>query len=494
VICCCLLSLLIAAPAAASVPVPAAAKASRSQKDEAAAAYLAGVSLVYRGKRLEEAAQKLGEAVRLEPQNGEYRLALGCALVRRAAVLRWAYDSTLLYEKQKASYPQRRAAWEKGQTDPKSVRYGANPPLPPSRPTTVDDGKLFTLTPAQAKEAANDLVRRALKEWDASLAIASADAERANRQYVRGWGMLVAWRIAREFVENPAGSPTFGQRVPWLDPKLVSGQQIIDAFQDALAAAPNNAKYWQSLGDAYMSNVAPGAGSREKAFAAYEKALTLDRRNAKLWYWKYTQQQSDPAAAAAAIGQAASVDPSNSFYWYLLADLLLKRSAGEKVRSPDLRSPDLASGFDALEKGNAGTMRPVTYPYAVPKILAPLDPKDTGVGYGIDGDYIYMLPRSVAAAVDAYLVKGDTASGVSAARAGVRFTEKIAAFAETQTDPVILSLAWEYVGSATETSYSSLVKALERAGDIGGAEEARAKGKKLADLARLREQRAIQNR
>jgi tetratricopeptide (TPR) repeat protein len=48
-------------------------------------------------------------------------------------------------------------------------------------------------------------------------------------------------------------------------------------FNQATQAEPNNAKYWQGLGNAFY-----GQGSKEKAVAAWEKAVALDPSNTQL--------------------------------------------------------------------------------------------------------------------------------------------------------------------------------------------------------------------
>ncbi|MBC8101533.1 MAG: hypothetical protein H7Z41_02960, partial [Cytophagales bacterium] len=467
----------------------------------------AGVSLVYRGRRLEDAARHLGETVRLKPKNPEYRLALGCALVRRAVVLHDASRSAASYEKQKAKYPVRYAAWERAQSDSESLLYGAKPPLLPVPSTTRDDNKAFTLTPAQAKERAGDLCRRALAEWEAAVAAARTDSERANAHFVRGWGMILIRRIGSEFVQNLPGSSTFGQYEPWLEEKLIpTTPHIVEAFEAALALAPGNARYWQSLGDAYVADFSRKGWNPGKAIAAYEKALKLDRRSPTLWYQLYyLQESSDPIAAAASIAKAAEKDPANAFYWYLLANLLLERYGGKGAeigskkdagkaasRSPD--SPYLTAGLAALEKGNGGTFRPASYLYAVPKILAPLNPVDIGVSDALYGLYILHVPENVAVAVKAHLATGDSASGVSAARTAVGFSDKMMALAlaDTETNPYNEFLDWMFTSSAISISYSSLADALERAGNVEEAFQTRAKRTELDTLARKRALRGLE--
>ncbi len=48
-------------------------------------------------------------------------------------------------------------------------------------------------------------------------------------------------------------------------------------FNQATQAEPNNAKYWQGLGNAFY-----GQGSKDKAVAAWEKAVALDPSNTQL--------------------------------------------------------------------------------------------------------------------------------------------------------------------------------------------------------------------
>ncbi len=501
---------LLLAAEAAGAPVSPGPIARRNQQQDAAnaaSAYSAGVSLVYRNRRLETAAQHLAEAVRRAPRNPEYRLALGCALVRRAAVLRRAAISAVSYDMEKPEYPSRYRAWEQAQLDRNNALYGTAPPPVPAPPVTVDDGKPFTLTRAQTGERAADLCRRARAEWDAAATMAATDRERANVNYVRGWGMILIRRLAPFFVQVPPGSEnrgTTGQDDPWREEKLVPRQQqIAEQFQAALAIAPNSALYWQSLGDAYVADLSPKEWDRKKAAAAYEKALTLDRRSPTLWYQLYEmQEQIDPAAAAEAIEKAAQIDVSNSYYWFLLADLRLKRyveetknEANTPSTAPETRypgrhgSPDLSAGLAALEKGNAGTFRPVSYLFAVPRILAPLNPIDIGVTDALYDSYILGIPQNVDAAVKAHLAAGDAEAAVAAARTLVGFSDTMVSLGETHTNAGNEYLAWMYNLTPIHFSYTSLATALEQAGDAAGAAQARAKMQEREAMARKRLQR-----
>ena len=491
---CSVLLMTITAPAYSAPPA-----------QTAASDYGAGVYLVYRGRRLETAIQKLGEAVRKEPSNPTYHLALGCALLRRATVLHDAAASASNYVREKAAYPARFAVWEKAQQDPKSLLNGAAPPLIPTPPTTRDDDKPFTLTLAQARERSDDLCRRARTEWDAAVAKADTDAERANTQYVRGWGMILLLRIKTVYHYEPAGSTEYGHSIPWLEKSLVPNHaQIADAFQAALAVEPNNALYWQSLGDAYVLDVGPQEWSPNEAAAAYTKALALNRRNPTLWWQLYRIEEDiakDEAAALAAINGACAADPSNAYYAYLQAHLLLKRFAGkagdyeatdaEKRDShPDRHSPDLVAGLASIDRGNSGTFRPDSYRYGIPKILAPLSPIDIGISYALYDLFILQIPPNVALAVKADLAAGDSAAAVATGRTVARFGENMLTLSATNTIEANEFLAWSFSSNAVYSGYSSLIDALEGAGDADGAAKARARREELYTVAHQKVLRA----
>ncbi|MES2459361.1 MAG: hypothetical protein V4671_02170 [Armatimonadota bacterium] len=481
----------------------------RRTSQTAAAAYSVGVSLVYRGRRLEEAAKHLAEAVRLAPTNPDYRLALGCAFARRAVVIRRASDSAVYYKSEMTKYPTRYATWERAQSDKTSALYGAAPPTMPVRPTLADDGTKFTLDPAQAKEQAGELGEKAMSAWDTALTACTTDAERANAQYVRGWGMIRLRRIANSFVfaQNPAGSGSFGQSAPWLDPNDVPSQkQVTAAFQAAADLVPENARYWQSLGDSFVIDGDSTAWDRPKAIAAYEKALTLDRRSPTLWYQVFSlRERTDLPSATAALEKAAETDSTNAYYWYLLANLRLKSFAGnddaengEKAKkssglnaaaappSRDLKA--LALGLDALQKGNTGTFRPVPYAYAIPKILGPLSPNYTWISTALYDLYILILPQNVALAVKDDIGRGDTAAAVAAARTSVIFSDRIQALCEAQSKDPGNFVIWNFSSIATNYSYSSLADALDAAGDAESAAAVRARLRVLDAVGRKRAQ------
>jgi tetratricopeptide (TPR) repeat protein len=482
-ICCSLLLMsalsaaVAAPPSGPAVTVAGGGQEKPGQSEKAAAAYLTGVSLVYRDRRLETAIDNLREAVRLDAKNPEYRLALGCALVRRGASLKNASAKAVSYATATASYGKRYAAWERAQTDKTSPFYLDAPPAPPVPPTTRDDNKPFTLTLEQVTQRLRELSEQALTEWDAALAAARTDEERAHIHYVRGWGRI----LIQDYRMAPASSPA-------------SPMDAEKEFQAAIELAPNTALYWQSLGDSHIVLVGDARQeSNKKAIAAYEKALKLDRRSAGLWFATYRlQQRNGDKTALETLQKAAAANPSDAIYSYFLADLYLKRYAAkaktttktvarnETESDPD---PDLAAGIAALERGNKGLFRPLPYATAIPKILAPLYPVESGANLLIE-DFVLLVPIHTGMGVKTYLATGDTAGAMSAAQASVTFSDRILEFTRTQPVRYLDSLLWQFSMSAIGTSYRSQIEALTASGDSVGAANVQAKMEELTTQTR----------
>ena len=79
-----------------------------------------------------------------------------------------------------------------------------------------------------------------------------------------------------------------------MPPCVQAEADALKAMQDATKLAPNNAVYWQSLGDVLGgdASASPRRKWRDgsaKAADAYAKSLALQPRNAPLWYRLYEQ-------------------------------------------------------------------------------------------------------------------------------------------------------------------------------------------------------------
>jgi len=282
----------------------------------AATYYEAATRSLRRGRSFQRAIAQLTEAARQQPGNADYHLALGCALASRAAALGEAAASLEQFARDKSKYQNWLTAWEAGQRNPDDAAYKQPRPQPPAL-RTKDDEKPFTLTRGEAAEQFATLATAAVAEWDRALTLAKTDEERAEAYYVRGWGIY----LLHNFGEVVASDTV---------EKLPAVEQALKDLQAATEAAPDEALYWQSLGDLYLcedgAKSGPAliaAGLDRSGLAAYQRASLSDKRNAGLWYRLYElQSETDPEQAKIALRQAALSDPGNAYPSYRLAGLL----------------------------------------------------------------------------------------------------------------------------------------------------------------------------
>jgi tetratricopeptide (TPR) repeat protein len=108
----------------------------------------------------------------------------------------------------------------------------------------------------------------------------------------------------------------------------------INAYQQAIAAKPDNAGYYNNLG-----NVLARAGKIEDAKAAYTKSAELDPPNAALAWRNFgisLYQAGRMAEAIEPLQKATQIDPKNAQGWYLLgtcmvADPSIYKQVGDKI-------------------------------------------------------------------------------------------------------------------------------------------------------------------
>jgi tetratricopeptide (TPR) repeat protein len=110
--------------------------------------------------------------------------------------------------------------------------------------------------------------------------------------------------------------------------------EAINAYQQAVAAKPDNAGYYNNLG-----NVLARAGKIEEAKAAYTKSAELDPPNAALAWRNFgisLYQAGRMAEAIEPLQKATQIDPKNAQGWYLLgtcmvADPSIYKQVGDKI-------------------------------------------------------------------------------------------------------------------------------------------------------------------
>jgi tetratricopeptide (TPR) repeat protein len=110
--------------------------------------------------------------------------------------------------------------------------------------------------------------------------------------------------------------------------------EAINAYQQAIAAKPDNAGYYNNLG-----NVLARAGKIDDAKAAYTKSAELDPANAGLAWRNFgisLYQAGRMADAIEPLQKATQIDPKNPQGWYLLgtcmvADPSIYKQVGDKI-------------------------------------------------------------------------------------------------------------------------------------------------------------------
>jgi len=361
--------------------------------------YEAGVLLLKSGRWFERAALRFGEAAKKDPNDFRVPLAKGCAHASRAAALAHAALFASFLTTYRKEYPTILAGWEAVQKN----LDGDNPGNPrPELPSpdfvfrTKDDNRPFRLTldEADAQFAAQSAEANAA--WDAALALARTPPEKAEVEYTRGWGRRLLARHDKfldflrqmraqiasdrtdEFVFTPKAPPQDAARRP----------KPLEDLEAATRDDPENALYWQSLGDAvggyvgWIADTAPmGAGNitgeaavvadTNRAITAYQRALVLRPRDASLWYHvsRLLLRQSGangvggappaPEPALDALRNAARADPQNAFAPYQLAAFGFKKVTYGRVLGfgADQREEKLAEVAGAANEDSRKTAR-----------------------------------------------------------------------------------------------------------------------------------------
>ena len=220
-------------------------------------------------------------------------------------------------------------AWEAAQQDSNDLLHNQPPPKPPML-TTRDDSKPFTLTQEQAIKASFEDIEKAQAEWDKALALSKTPEERGDTLYTQGWGR----RIARR--DNIQGAYT-RDRLREIDKRIPTEKAIIADFTEATKCNPQNARYWQSLGDMIAGERPDEKEASElvPAIAAYQTSLKLDNANSVLWYRIYQMtRENNPALAETAMRHAAAADSDNAFLSYRLAGALLAKTRYKSFDRP----------------------------------------------------------------------------------------------------------------------------------------------------------------
>jgi tetratricopeptide (TPR) repeat protein len=404
-------ALLLALPAPPGPETPPAAPVSPVAAPgwKAEDHYRYAVRCLVNGRTYERAAEHLREACRLAPENADYRLALACACTARHVSLSMAFFAQTNVDEARRRYPEARAAYEAAAK--KSKERGerivaVEPEPPPPADFTVpcrDDGK----PPPASREVLADrlaaLRREALSSFDRAreLARTAAAPTRAEVERARGWATFLlnfVGAATERAVRQPAGKE---READYDESTALRGVRVaLRSLERGTELAPEDADSWELLGclreilsanggipapDPKPSGVADGGDDREpeqptseSTWAAYDRALALNKRNAPLWFkraWyernKAGQDEAKGRAAALPYLQAAAkADPANALYRFEIAALqfdatpfLLTDMAATNARLRDKGTPPYSTPeFEerlrrALEEGKKDASR-----------------------------------------------------------------------------------------------------------------------------------------
>jgi tetratricopeptide (TPR) repeat protein len=234
--------------------------------------------------------------------------------------------------------------------------------IAPTSPVLTSDDKLpFVFTVEQGKEAFEQGVKDALKQWEVAITKANTAEEKAESYYLRGW--------CKKMLHNPLYTNYVSSGLLFKLHPLLETTQIVADFRKATELMPERADYWRSLGDACTGDEEVAydmtAEQRDEAIRAYEKSLALQRTDYALWFRLHNLcAETNPGKALHYINQAIRYD-SNNMAWYLTKALFEseKKLVGSKE---DGHAP-----VETLEQAaQCSRYQYVFYSYDVPRTLA----------------------------------------------------------------------------------------------------------------------------
>lgn len=481
--------------------------------------YDAGVYLLKSGKWFERAVNRLNEAATAKSDDSRVRLALGCAKASRAASLAYAAYFTEELAGNIRDYPQELADWETAQKDPESDEYNTERPIRSAPFTfwTKDDNRPYRLTPKQVRARVDELSEAATDDWDKARELAATDDERAEADYVRGWGLLL---LDKHRLEPTADENAAAEKTPASEsdeeedddapaPPSARVTEARKALEEAVKLAPENALYWQSLGDVLLNGVVSSGALKDNApaRAAYQKSLDLEPRNPLLSYLLYQaaartltfdpapENEERRARARTYLLNAAKSDAMNGFFWYQLAALDLRATPYWKVLNKPATEREqafadvLAGATEAdrktarnaitlLERANAvPRYAAVRYQPAVPALLARAWDYTARFAYFFDeGSGFRELARNAAGYAQVSARENRTGDAVRAARVVIGMGYRLIGDWPTKDKtPGDNTLITSLVGAAIAAiGHDTLVKVYDQVGDEAGRRQAEA--------------------
>ncbi len=383
--------------------------------------YGIGTRMLKEGRTFEKAAAHFARGLEKDPNNADYALALGCAYASRAASLAWAgafaerlAGQTVAYKEVAKEFSQEVAQFRQRIEDKKASAaeikdfeagleaYKQNLKPPPEIVIRSKDDKApYELTRPALMARLTKLQEKALAAWAKGVELSKTPADKAQAQYVRGWGMALlqfyltddsSWRARlKSEAQRPSQFRYYRDKTVPLELKdLPTAAQIKAALDEATKLAPENALYWQALAD--FSVMREQTNSEAATTALYRRAATLAPKNANLWVriydretaYQYGEKQTDALLALDDLRRAQARDKSNAWYGYEEASRELIDGTWDRSTNPakgaiEQRPADRSEASYAVGKRAINAMArantlprfaPPRYKESVPVLLA----------------------------------------------------------------------------------------------------------------------------
>jgi tetratricopeptide (TPR) repeat protein len=309
----------------------------QTSEDTQEARFTQAVTRLKQGKRFENAIAALEKLVQEAPDNRSYALTLGCAYLCRAASIAHAASQWDAFQQDKAKYQQWLQEWQAAQKERSHPKHGAPKPQPPVL-RTVDDGKAFILTKAEAAQSFLACTAKAKAALDRASALSTDAPMQGEMEYVRGWAILMERRFGWQVVKEP---------------ELPVWKDALEAFQKATQLMPRQARYWESLGYVYLGDDSwfrRQEADPDQAIPAFRRAIKLEPHNISLLcHLYYLQKDSNPEQAMNHLQQAAQYDPENAYLHYQLARLYFRKTPYRTLLEEEIAALRARRQFDNEE-------------------------------------------------------------------------------------------------------------------------------------------------
>jgi hypothetical protein len=364
----------------------------------ASQSYIAATDLLRQCKYTVYAIALLEHAIKLDPNNPDYHVALGCAYTNRAATLYRA----LVFQDQMASSRAEFLGdlfhWEIDRFNKDAWDYDS--PRPVEQPFHLlhlkDDGTPYHMTERLAVKlilALNVLTR---KQFQIAEQQSGSASKIANVCYYNAWSTLVFSRMRPDGGDNDLRKGSSPKTYDVLT-ELPSTHVALVEINRSLRLAPNTSDYWQSAGDIAdedereaSDEYGMGGTIQSQSRPYYLESLNIQPINESLWMNLAMQDwRKNPTNEQQELAHAAQSNPNNAFDAIMCAGCILEQTAynlnfgnsstpGDKTAEEtrmvnNLSAADKAKENEAVDWAGRAVTCPkcdfVSYEYSSPSIL-----------------------------------------------------------------------------------------------------------------------------